>query len=129
VTGRRIVYTLRLAAPPAVAGLICFALLRFPPARYTFYPQCPIYEVLHLQCPGCGGTRAIAAVLHGQFSEAMHLNALVTLLLPIAAVYCVPSYCRFVRRRPLGWHHPPAAVIFAAFAVTAVFTVIRNLAL
>ena len=127
--GSRIADTVRLAAPPAVAGLIVFALLRFPPASYSFYPACPIYELLHLQCPGCGGTRAIAAVLHGEFSQAMHLNALLTLLLPVAAVYGFLRYCRFAQRKPLRWPRPPIAVIYAAFALAAVSTVIRNLPL
>jgi Protein of unknown function (DUF2752) len=129
VTDRRIIDTLRLGVPPAVAGLIVFALLRFPPARYSFYPQCPVYELLHIQCPGCGGTRAVAAVLQGQFSQAMHHNALVILLFPVAAVYGFLSYCRFARRKPLRWPHPPAGAIYAAFVLTAVFTVMRNLPL
>ena len=60
-------------------------LLCFPPAQNNFYPKCPIYKLTHLQCPGCGATRA-AAVLRGDFAEAIHFNALVTLLLPFVAV-------------------------------------------
>ena len=115
--------------PPAIIALATILLLRFPPAQYSFYPRCPIHELLHLQCPGCGATRAVAALLHGHFTEAMNFNALVTLLLPFAAVYGILCYCRLLQRKPLRWPQPPPAVIYAALVVATVFTVIRNLPL
>jgi hypothetical protein len=121
--------TLRAAVPPAIVALAAIILLRFPPAQYSFYPQCPIHELFHLQCPGCGATRAVAALLHGHFTEAMHLNALVTLLLPFAAAYGILCYCRLLQRKDLRWPQPLPAVLYAAFAVATVFTVIRNLPL
>jgi hypothetical protein len=129
VTGihNRIANAIRLAAPPAGLGFAVCALLRFPPTRYSFYPQCPIHELLHLQCPGCGGTRAIAALLRGQFVQAMHFNALVTLLLPVAAIYGILCYRRFAQRRPLRWPHPPPIAIYAMFGLMVIFTAIRNL--
>ena len=125
----RIANAIRLATPPAGLGLAVFALLRFPPTRYSFYPQCPIHQFLHLECPGCGATRATAALLHGRLAEAMHLNALVTLLLPFAAAYGILCYRRFLKRRPLRWPQQKAAILYAALAVAAAFTLIRNLPL
>lgn len=66
----RIANILRAVAPLAVAALAASLLLLFPPQRYTFYPQCPIYRYLHLKCPGCGTTRALAALLHGDIAPA-----------------------------------------------------------
>jgi hypothetical protein len=126
---RRAADTLRATAPLAVIALATSILLCFPPAQYGFYPQCPIHQLLHLECPGCGATRAIAALLHGQFAAAMHLNALVTLLLPFAATHGVLCYYRFLKRRPLPRPQAKPAVIYAALAAAAVFTVIRNLPL
>jgi hypothetical protein len=119
----------RAAMPPAIVALAAIVLLRFPPAQHTFYPRCPIHELLHLQCPGCGATQAIAALLHGHFTEAMNLNALVTPLLPFAATYGILCYSRLLQRKPLRWPQPPPAVLYAALSVVAVFTVIRNLPL
>jgi Protein of unknown function (DUF2752) len=126
-TRSRLADTLRAAAPPAIVAIAATILLRFPPAQYSFYPQCPIHELLDLQCPGCGATRAIAALLHGHLAEAMHRNALITLLLPFAAAYGIVCYSRLLQRKTIRWPQPQPAVIYAAFAVTAVFTVIRNL--
>ena len=123
----RIADTLRTAAPPAVITLAIIILLRFPPDQYSFYPQCPIHEFFHLRCPGCGGTRAVAALLRGHIAEAMQLNALVTLLLPFAAAYGIRTYARHLQRKAIRCPHPSPAVLYAAFSLAAVFTVVRNL--
>jgi hypothetical protein len=120
---------LRTALPPATVALVTILLLGFPPARYSFYPQCPIYGLFHLQCPGCGATRALAALLRGQLTEAINLNALMPLLLPFAAAYGIFCYSRLLQRKAFRWPQPPPAVLYAAFAAAAVFAVIRNLPL
>jgi hypothetical protein len=125
----RIAGTLRAAVPPAILALAAMILLRFPPAQHSFYPRCPIYELLHLQCPGCGATRAVAALLRGHVSEAMSLNALVTLLLPFAAAYGILCYCRLLQRKAICWPQPWPTMIYAMLTVAIVFTVIRNLPL
>src|SRR5690242_7027 len=91
---------LRAAVPPAIIASAAILLLRFPPAQYSFYPRCPVHDLLGLQCPGCGATRAIAAVLRGHFAEALHFNALVTLLLPFAAACGILCYTRLLQRKP-----------------------------
>ena len=123
----RVTDTLRLVAPPAVAGLIVFVLVRFPPDHYNFYPQCPIHELLGLQCPGCGATRAVAELLRGHFAHAMQLNALITVLFPIVAGYGVLWYGRLARCKPVSWPRPPGIAVYAALALTGIFTAIRNL--
>ncbi len=123
----RIADTLRTAVPPAIIALATIILLRFPPAQHSFYPRCPINELLHLQCPGCGATRAVAALLRGRFTEAMSLNPIITLLLPFAAAYGILCYSRLLQRKPLRLPQPRPAVIYAALTVATVFTVVRNL--
>jgi hypothetical protein len=123
----RISGTLRAAAPLVLIAAVAAVLLRFPPSQNHFYPVCPVYFVLHLQCPGCGGTRALAALLHGHLREALHWNALITLMLPPAAGYGGVLYWRFLRRKALGWPQAPPAAIYAALAIAAVFTMERNL--
>jgi hypothetical protein len=123
----RIAETLRAAAPLIVVALAATILLRFPPGQCSFYPQCPFHQYLHLLCPGCGATRALAALLRGHLAEAMHFNALITLLLPFAAAYGIASYRRFLQRSAIRWLQPPPAAVYAALGVAIVFTVIRNL--
>ena len=42
---------------------------------------CPFKAITGLPCPGCGGTRAFVALLHGQFMEAVMTNPLSVLLI------------------------------------------------
>lgn len=71
----------------SIAALLACALVLvlFPPERYGFYPRCPFFEATGLLCPGCGGTRALAALMRGDLIAAWHLNALLVTLLLSAA--------------------------------------------
>ncbi|WP_433984994.1 DUF2752 domain-containing protein [Tunturiibacter empetritectus] len=88
-----------------------------------------MYEAFHLKCPGCGATRALAALLQGRFDEAMHLNGLAMLLLPVAAAYGFYWYWRFVRRGVYRGLPVPQEAVYAALAAASIFTVVRNLPL
>ena len=53
-----------------------------PPGQHSFYPPCLIKTLTGLNCPGCGSTRALHALLHLRFSEALALNPLFTCSAP-----------------------------------------------
>jgi hypothetical protein len=101
--------------------VIAVILLRFPPTQYSFYPQCPIHYYFGILCPGCGTTRALAALLHGRIAEAMHFNPLTTLLLPIAL-----AWIAYPKKQSRPLRLPPAS-LYAILAITAIFTIARNL--
>jgi len=109
-----------------VGVLVCVALYAWPPAAVGFYPVCPIHEYLHIDCPGCGSTRALAALLHGSIAEAMRLNALFVLMLPFGVVGGMECYRRAVRAGEFRWPATPRAAVYAALATAAVFTIARN---
>jgi hypothetical protein len=118
----------RLANTLLAAALLgCAVLLLCPPAWIRFYPACPVHLYLGLLCPGCGATRALAALLRGRVMEAMRLNALFVLLLPIALAGAIESYRRALRAERFRWPQPPAAALYATLAVAAIFTLARNL--
>ncbi|HEX4652053.1 MAG TPA: DUF2752 domain-containing protein [Granulicella sp.] len=128
---RRRAETWLAAAFVLMAGAV-FLLLRFPPEQYDFYPRCPIYTYLHLQCPGCGATRALAALLHGRVRAAFHLNALLIVgALPAAVVYAGLCLVRLLGRDEFRWPapHPKWAngLIYAGIAIALGFAVMRNL--
>ncbi len=99
-------------------------LWRCPPSQYAFYPQCPIHAAFGIQCPGCGTTHAIAALLHGHFVEALRWNALTIGALPIAALY---TAYRSALRMPLAPNSVSPRLLGAAFGVILLFTIVRNL--
>ena len=111
----------------AVAGLALLLRL-FPPARYAIYPACPFHSLTGLDCPGCGSTRAIAALLAGHWTEAWHSNPLALLLAPLVAALLAPQLytaLRYNRWRPVLL--PPLATK-AILSVILLFGLLRNLA-
>ncbi len=113
------------AAPLVCVGLAAMVLLRFPPEEYGFYPACPIYRYLHVLCPGCGATRALASLLHGQVDEALRLNWLIVMMLPVLAGYAVVGYRRWLRG--FAWLQVPSVAVYGALAIAVIFGVARNL--
>ena len=108
----------------AAALLPCAALAIFPA---SIFPACPIHQLFGVDCPGCGATRALAALLHGHLRAALQLNALFVLLLPFALAGAIESYRRAIRPEPFHWPQPPAPALYATLAAAAIFTIARNL--
>lgn len=113
-----------LALVALLAGVA--VLFRFPPEQYRFYPQCPFYRLTHLYCPGCGATRALAALLHGNLSEAAHFNVLLLVLLPFLLVYFAAAYWRAVRLDTFVWLQLPVPSLKYLLVAASLFTVLRN---
>jgi len=108
------------------SGLVGAAFLyRFSPQEYSFYPRCPFFALTHHYCPGCGATRAIAALLHGNVSQALHFNAAITLLAPLALYYLLVSY--WVAQRENRWAGPfvPSWTWKPALACLLLFGLLR----
>jgi Protein of unknown function (DUF2752) len=114
------------AATGAAAGAAM--LYRFSPQEYSFYPRCPFFALTHHYCPGCGATRALAELLHGNVTAALHFNAAVTVLLPFVLCYFAKMYWTALRENRVEWPSIPdwswrvAIACLAIFAVTRMFT-------
>lgn len=67
-----------------VAGLLALMFV-VKPGELWFFPQCLFHKWTGLNCPGCGATRALQELLHGNLSAAFHDNALLVLSLPFLA--------------------------------------------
>jgi Protein of unknown function (DUF2752) len=109
------------------AGAVAFVIRRFPPANSRFYPRCPVLLWLHVYCPGCGGTRAVAALLHFRLEEAMHWNAMVVIFFPFAAVFLALTYGRAMKEKQFIWPMIPDSLLKLSLVLIAIFTVVRNL--
>ncbi len=69
-----------------IAGVTTVVLLAWRhPDDLPFAPVCPWYTATGLRCAGCGMTRALHLLLHGQLLEALLLNPLIVLVPPLGA--------------------------------------------
>jgi hypothetical protein len=95
------------------------------------YPRCLFYETTGYYCAGCGATRALHALLHGRWADALHDNALFVALLPVALAlvlqWAVPAWRE--NRWPGVAMEPRLAAArgVALLAVAALFMAVRNL--
>ncbi len=97
------------------------------PRVAKLYPACPIRQHLGILCPGCGATRALAALLHGDLLQALRLNPLTTLLLPLALLYVASLLRRLWHDDPHPFPRIPRVVTCTLFALASAFTIVRNL--
>ncbi|MCM1310774.1 MAG: DUF2752 domain-containing protein [Bacteroides sp.] len=112
----------------ALAGFIALlaVVFLFNPMEGGFpYPRCAFKMLTGWDCPGCGSTRALHALLHGRIAEAWADNPAVFVVLPLAALCLAAESPRFPRLR---------RVIFSSgfviiFIIAAIgWTIFRNLA-
>jgi hypothetical protein len=79
-----LVLTLTVFMPVGVS-----VLYTFPPTEYKFFPGCWFHWMTGLHCPGCGATRSLHALLHGNIEQALAWNPLFVLLSPWLAYGCL----------------------------------------
>ena len=109
-------------------GLAALATVwHFEPQGQFFYPRCWLYQTTGLKCPGCGATRAVHALLHGDWRAAWAFNPLLIALLPGAAWLAVRALRGWWTGR--WWPNPLAHryVIAALLGITVGFGLARNL--
>lgn len=109
-----------------VAGLALGAMLFFlNPATTKLYPRCVFHELTGLYCPGCGSTRALHCLLHGEFREAIRNNALTIVVLPLfGVIFLARAVCRRSTTTASRWRWGWLGLLLA---VIVVFGVVRNI--
>jgi Protein of unknown function (DUF2752) len=108
----------------ALAGTVVVHL--YDPHEPGSYGLCPLRMATGLLCPFCGGTRAVHAMTHGDWGQALGLNPLLTLLAPVALVAWLVWVVRAVRGRHTPFLDRVGAVWALILAIVA-FGVLRNL--
>ncbi len=86
---------------------------------------CPLWAATGLYCPGCGGTRAVYDLAHGDVVGAMSMHPLFTLSVPLLGVLWVRWVLRGQGVSLKEWPFPTWLAIVIP-AVIVAFTVLRN---
>jgi len=109
--------------------LACAAGLLVLRAAWTWLPPllppCLFRRWTGWSCPGCGGTRCVGRLLHGDLAGALAANPLVVLCGLFAAGWLAAAVAAEWRGRPVP--ALSARLVWALFGVAAVFALTRNL--
>ena len=122
VVTRRLTATALWVSLAAASAYLYF----FDPSKTGIFPICPFRALTGLNCPGCGTTRGLHQLLHGNVIAAFEFNPLTMLLLPVAA-YALISYTRSaITARPLPQFHIPQKYVWICVVLVLGFWVLRN---
>lgn len=108
-----------------VAGAVL--LYSVEPTTAPFFPVCPFHALTGLHCPGCGTSRALHQLLHGDILAALDFNVLSTLFVPVIAWAWISHGLQTMGRRPLPSIRWSSTGLWALLAVVVLFWVARNL--
>lgn len=80
-------------------------------------------------CPGCGGQRAIHALLHGDFIEAFQLNPLIYILLPLLSFLYLALVEVYVLKNKtfLMKYAIPNWFAYSLIGILIIFFIVRNI--
>ena len=107
-----------LGALLLLGAAACVILLAAPPGspHAKWLPKCMFHQLTGLYCPGCGATRALSALLHGDIRASLRNNLLLVPGSITVAILIV---------KPVVSLNRPVAVAVAAAVIG--FTVLRNI--
>jgi hypothetical protein len=109
-----------------VGGIVVYTL--FDPNKSVWMPKCPFRLLTGWNCPACGLQRALHALLHGKFAEALSYNYFFVVSIPYVialfvaeALKRIPRGDNFIR----AVEHPVLARMYIILFIA--WGIIRNL--
>lgn len=98
----------------------------FEPGKSGVFPVCPFRALTGLACPGCGSTRGLHALLHGDLVGAFQFNPFLILALPFLLFALVEYTNAVMRGQPIKRNRLDAKYIWMLFAGVLFFWIFRN---
>ncbi len=119
----------RLGRVVMVAGGLCLALVAYSLiVMLTGHGiPCPVHRLSGLSCPGCGMSRALAALFRLDFAAAFSYNPLWPLYLAYVLYVFLSAAVPYVRHGSFRLDPRPAWISWAMLGAILVFGVWRNL--
>lgn len=98
----------------------------FEPGRSGFFLGCTFRAVTGYACPGCGSTRGLHALLHGDVIAALKFNPFMVLALPFLLYVLLRHTNAVMRDQPINRNRLDQKYIWMLFFVVLGFWIFRN---
>ncbi|MDI9914938.1 DUF2752 domain-containing protein [Rhodococcus sp. IEGM 1379] len=102
--------TLASAKAPLGVAIAAIAVCAFiswsdPTTPGGVIPVCPTKALFNVNCPGCGSTRMLYSLIHGDVVGAAHFNAFgLAMLVALGFTYVSWTSARIRRKPAVMWH-------------------------
>lgn len=110
------------------AGLLCYAIFQIPGVQVSrILLPCLFHTLTGFYCPGCGGTRALAALLHGNLAESLHYHPIVCYGAVLYVWYMVSNTIQYVSRgkRNIGMKYR-SVYVWIGVVILVLHTIWKN---
>ena len=101
----------------------------FDPSNAGFFPVCPLFALTGIACPGCGLTRGIHALFHGDLLAAIDHNAMIPAFVVLFGAFFLSMLLVAVRGRGLSARFYAPRLMWLFLVSLAAFGILRNIPL
>lgn len=108
------------------AGLMIW---KYSPAVLSLQTPCMFHELLHLYCPGCGGTRAVYALLRFDILGSLAYHPFVLFVTVILLEYYIGAIITLIRNNGKHYYYLRTWFCYVALGIVVINFVLRNLLL
>lgn len=112
-----------------IAALMMFGAMLLQRTHVVPSVPCGLVTFFHIYCPGCGGTRALFAMLHGHFIESLYYNPAVVLGALLILYYEVAVIVTLVKKNGKIYYYRKATLVYIYLGIVFGYAVIRDVLL
>lgn len=117
---------LTVNAVVGIAVLITFFLMILQRLDVIPNMPCAVHDLLHVYCPGCGGTRAIFALLQGQILTSLYYNPAIVLGVLLALYYEIGVFMTLVKKNGKPYFCTNLTFVVIYLLIVGIFAIVRN---
>ncbi len=118
----RFIYLVKKLLIILAAGVLYYIWIRLTDIRIP----CLIHTFTGLKCPGCGITRVFLSLIEFDLKAAFEANALVTILLPFAALYGIYKGIVYIKTGKIRYSKVENIIFIIISIIALGFAVCRN---
>lgn len=125
---KKIYYCILLLTLAALVALFLYHYFDY--AFYGIKPPCGFKVLFHCYCPGCGGTRAVDAFLHGNLIQSILYHPVIVYLFAMFVLYFIPaSYTFLIKNNGQLYYKFHINTLWGLLALIVIHFVGRNILL